>query len=174
MSRDERGLTLIEVLVAAGILGVGLLALMSLVPISTYGLHEGAHLSTATFLAEQKLEELRAARWSTTPAIDCLGLSVNGTEAPTSATCSRQAPRPCTTGAACDIAPDESAIAGYPGFARTVRIGTCAALPGECGGVTSLALRQVTVAVSYRPLTGTGALAGSAKPVVLVMNIARR
>ncbi len=174
MSPDERGLTLIEVLVAAGILGVGLLALMGLVPISTYGLHEGAQLSTATFLAEQKLEELRAARWSATPAIDCLGLSVGGTQAPTSATCSRQGPTPCTTGAACEISPDESAIAGYPAFARMVRIGTCAALPGGCGGVTSPALRQVTVAVSYRPLTGAGTLAGSAKPVVLVMNVARR
>jgi prepilin-type N-terminal cleavage/methylation domain-containing protein len=174
MSPDERGLTLIEVLVAAGIFGVGLLALMDLVPISTYGLHEGAQLSTATFLAEQKLEEVRAARWSTTPAIDCLGLSLGSTEAPTSTTCSRQGPTPCTTGAACEISPDEPAIAGHPAFARTVRIGTCAALPGGCGGVTSLALRQVTVAVSYRPLTGASTLAGSAKPVVLVMNVARR
>lgn len=174
MSRDEQGLTLIEVLVAAGILGVGILALVGLVPISTYGLHEGTQLSAATFLAEQKLEELRAARWSTTPAIDCLGLSAGGVEAPTSLTCSRQGPTPCATGVACVISADESAIAGYPAFARSVRIDSCAALPGGCGGVANQALRQITVAVSYRPLTGAAALSTSAKPVILVMNVARR
>ena len=170
MKAGARGLTTVEVLVAAGIVSVGLVALMVVVPISIYGLHEGHHLSTATFLAEQKLEELRGARWSATPAVDCLGL---GDAPPTSTACARSNPAACRPGSSCDVWPDETSIAGHPGYGRRVRIADCGTAPGGCGGVASSTLRRVTVIVTYAPLTGTAA-AGTVKPVVLVMNIARR
>lgn len=172
MNADERGLTTVEVLVAAGILSMGLVALLAVVPISIYGLHEGGHLSAATFLAEQKLEEVRSAPWSATPAVDCLGLSV-GDASPTSTGCSRP-PAACDTGSGCDRWPDEKRIAGQAGYERRVRIADCATVPGGCGGVLSSTLRRATVTVTYQPLTGAAAAPGTAKPVVLVMDIARR
>src|SRR5262245_42162064 len=80
--RDARGMTLVEVLVAIGIIGVGLAALASAIPISTYGIQEGNQLSTATFLANQRLEQVRNAAWSQNPALDELGISSSSTSAP--------------------------------------------------------------------------------------------
>lgn len=173
MTLDARGLTAVEVLVAAGIVGIGLATLLGVVPISTYGLHEGRHLSAATFLAEQKIEEIRGARWSAAPAVDCLGLST-GDAPPTSTACARSSPAACSPGSACGVWPDETSIAGHPGYGRRVRILDCGTEPGGCGGVVSSALRRVTVSVTYKPLTGTAATPGTAKAVVLVVNIARR
>lgn len=173
MKTDARGLTTVEVMVAAVIVSVGLVALMCIVPISTYGLHEGRHLTAATFLAEQKIEELVRARWSATPAIDCLGLS-DGDTPPTSTACAQSNPVACRPGSGCDVWPDETSIAGHSGYGRRVRIADCGTLVGGCGGVVSSTLRQVTVTVTYQPLTGAAAAPGTAKPVVLVMNIARR
>ena len=60
---DVRGMTIAEVLIAVGIIGVGLLALCSAIPIAAYGINEGSQLSTATFLANQRMEQVRNARW---------------------------------------------------------------------------------------------------------------
>src|SRR5262245_49801687 len=139
--RDARGMTLVEVLVAIGIIGVGLAALASAIPISTYGIQEGNQLSTATFLANQRLEQVRNAAWSTNPAVDNPGVSASSTAAPQSGG---------TT-----TFPDEAAVTSYTQYARTVRIADCGS-GGGCQGVTSSTIRQVTVTVSYRPLTGVG------------------
>ena len=48
---DQRGMTLAEVLVALPIITIGLLALLSAIPLSTYATQEGRQTSTATFLA---------------------------------------------------------------------------------------------------------------------------
>jgi hypothetical protein len=173
MKAGQRGLTTVEVLVAAGIVSIGIVALLSLAPLATYGLHEGSHLSTATFLAEQKLEELRGARWSAVPAVDCLGLSGTDDIGPMSSACNRLRPVACRPEAVCDVTPDEPSVAGHPGYGRHVRIAECNAVAGGCGGVASPALRQVVVTVTYQPLTGTGRT-GAPKPVILVMNVARR
>jgi len=82
---DERGLTLAEILVALLVIGVGLVGIAVVVPVSSYGVQEGNQLSTATFLAEQMIERTRSVAWTAVPAIDCLGLSAGDT-APT-ATC---------------------------------------------------------------------------------------
>jgi len=159
-------MTLAEILVAIGIIGVGLAALASAIPISTYGIQEGSQLSTATFLANQRLEQVRNAVWfwdtTTAAAVDNLGVSASASAAPQSAG---------TT-----TFPDEAAVGApsteYAQYARQVRITDCG-VGGGCQGVVSATLRQVMVTVTYRPLTGVGQ-AATVKPVTVTMLIARR
>jgi prepilin-type N-terminal cleavage/methylation domain-containing protein len=58
---DDRGLTLAEVLVATVIIAAGFLAVLTAFPHAMSGIQTGNEESTATFLAQQKLESLRAA-----------------------------------------------------------------------------------------------------------------
>ena len=62
-------MTLAEVLLALAVLSVGLVALMSLLPLAGFGIHEGAHRSGAAFLATQRLEQIRLAVGSGASAI---------------------------------------------------------------------------------------------------------
>ena len=76
---DERGMTLAEVLVALPIITIGLLALLSAIPLSTYATQEGSQTSTATFLANQRLEQVRNAQWTALCQVDpTTGLTVAG------------------------------------------------------------------------------------------------
>src|SRR5262245_50240301 len=139
---DRRGMTLVEILIAIAIIGVGLAALSQAIPLSNYGIQEGKQLSTATFLANQRLEQVRGAVWTASPAADNLGVSSPVTAAPQSSG---------TT-----TFPDENPIAApYADYARQVRIIDCGVGAG-CAGTVHADLRQVTVSVSYRPLTGVG------------------
>ena len=155
---DERGITVAEVLIAAAILGLGLAALMGVVPVASYAIQDGNQTSTATFLAQQRLEQVRNASW--TSADDCVGLSA-GASAP--------APSPAgSCGATAVTFPDEAAvptcsagqtdcIPGFPQYARTVRINECeAAHQSKCGTIMNPALRLVRVTVSYRPISAAG------------------
>ena len=166
---DDRGVTLAETLVATAVIGIGLVALAGTLPLSSYGVHEGRALSTATFLAEQKLEEIRNAAWTTTSptspaAVDCLGTG----GAPTSTMCTRSQPTRCTSGSPCTTYADErpSEIAGYPAYSRAVRIWDCAQAPAPetgagCAGVANAGMRLVRVTVGYAPIA---AAAGAARP----------
>lgn len=142
LARDRGGVTLVEVMLAVGVLTVGLTALIAAVPFATSTMRDGAQRSTATFLANERLEQVRLARWTATPKpVDDLGVSPAATAAPVSA------------GAI--TFPDEAALpAPYGEYARTVRVSDCAG--GGCSGVARPDLRQVTVVVTYRPATGTG------------------
>jgi prepilin-type N-terminal cleavage/methylation domain-containing protein len=143
--RNDRGITLAEVLIAAAILSIGLAALMSVVPVASYGVQDGNQTSTATFLAQQRLEQVRNATWDA--AGDCVGLSPNATSPP--------APSPGgTCGATAVTYPDEATVPGFTQYARTVRITDCGVTP--CGTVTSPAMRLVMVTVTYRPMSATG------------------
>ena len=64
LTGNNLGMTLVEILIAIGIIGVGLAALASVIPVSSYGIQEGNQLSTSTFLANQRLEQVRNGRWS--------------------------------------------------------------------------------------------------------------
>src|SRR5207245_9743591 len=113
MLGNERGLTLAEILVAVAIIGLGLVGLAVVIPVSSYGVQEGNQLSTATFLAEQMIERARSAQWTQNPAVDCLGIgtaaapvppeSVDSTNTVVSATCNgvttTQLPDETTSGA---------------------------------------------------------------------------
>jgi prepilin-type N-terminal cleavage/methylation domain-containing protein len=80
---DQRGMTLAEVIIAVAIIGVGLVALSSAIPLGAYGVQEGNQLSTATFLANQRMEQVRNALWpDRASGKDRLGLSASSTAAP--------------------------------------------------------------------------------------------
>jgi Tfp pilus assembly protein PilV len=167
---NERGLTVAEILVAMVIIGIGLVGLATVIPLSTYGVSEGKGVSTATFLAEQKLEEVRNATWATAAATDCVGLGAP----PTTTTCTRAVPTSCTSGTSCATYSNESAVTGYPGYSRTVNVTDCGAGAG-CAGVVNSAIRLVTVTVTYTPISATGSNAVSgARSTTLQMVIAQR
>jgi prepilin-type N-terminal cleavage/methylation domain-containing protein len=65
----EHGLTLVEVLASLTVLSIGIVALISLLPLTGYGVHEGAHRSGPAFLATQRLEQIRLAAGSGAHAI---------------------------------------------------------------------------------------------------------
>ena len=170
MNLNERGFTVAEVLVAAAIIGIGLVGLMVVVPISSYGLSEGNQLTTATFLAEERLEQVKNAPWTSSPDNDCVG--VGPAAAPTI-----PATKSCVNGAinlaagVVTFADEANVAAPYTNYSRNVRIQDCNVTP--CTGITNAGMRQITVTVSYRPLTGTG-VATSNKAVTLTMLVAQR
>lgn len=170
MIRDERGFTLAEILVAVAVIAIGLVGLAAVIPVSTWGVQEGNQVSTATFLAAQRLEQVRNAAWITSPANDCLGVSASGSAAPTSTTCTLAGT--CTSGSTCTTFPDESNVSGFTGYGRTVRVSDCSS-GGGCAGVTTSDLRLVTVAVSFTPLSAVG-VGTSAKSVTLESLLAKR
>jgi prepilin-type N-terminal cleavage/methylation domain-containing protein len=179
--RDERGLTLAEILVATVVISIGLVGLAVVIPLASYGVHEGNSLSTATFLAEQRMEEIRNAAWTTTPSTnDCVGTSATTSAAPTSSTCSRtlspaQTTVPnCTNGTSCTTFTDETAVSGYSAYSREVRVTDCGT-GGGCAGVTNAGMRLVKVTVTYRPMSGTGGVATTGgKSAVLELIVTRR
>jgi len=169
MLSNERGLTLAEILVAVGIIGLGLVGLAVVIPVSSYGVQEGNQLSTATFLAEQMMERARASSWTASPATDCLGVSPGGAT-PTgppvpSLVVDTSANPPTATivatcgGVATTQFADESAVSGYSQYTRQVRVWDCFSV--SCAGVAtgtvpSRMMRLVGVTVSYQPISASG------------------
>jgi hypothetical protein len=151
--RDSAGMTVAEVIVALGIITVGLVALIAAMPLSTSQIGESNLKTTATFLAMQRMEQIKNATW--TSATDTLGgAGSNG-------------------GAAVVAWPDEDyGTIAFPGaadcgaarsggcrFRRQVRITDCSIVScsGIATGTTGInTLRQVTVTVFFHPLAGTG------------------
>ncbi|MBI4635488.1 MAG: type II secretion system protein [Candidatus Rokubacteria bacterium] len=167
--RNERGLTLAEILAAVAVIGIGLVGLAVVIPIASYGLQEGNQLSTATFLAEQRLEQVKNAVWqASAPTNDCIGVSANATAAPTVP----YAGGDSCNGAAATTFPDEANVPGYTGYARNVRVTDCGVGAG-CGLVVHSDMRLVTVTVTYRPLTAAGQTTTNKSAVVSLL-VAKR
>ena len=167
---NQRGMTLAEVLVALPIITIGLLALLSAIPLSTYAIQDGSQTSTATFLANQRLDQVRNAQWMATcpptPADDGLGVSASSTAAPTS-------------GGTTTFADENPIVAApYAAYTRQVRITESVASTTVCGVTGAITgtygLRTVTVTVTYRPLSATGTNAVSDSRVAVNMQIAQR
>jgi len=160
--RDQRGFTAAELLAASAVVAIALLALLQTIPISAYGIQEGSQQSTAVFLANQRMEQLKNAQWTAVPPADTLGLSVSTTVAPVDK-------------AAVTTFPDENPMAApYAGYTRQVRISDCNVAPG-CGGLQKPDMRQATVTVSYAPMTGVGGpAAGATKSVVVTLIISEK
>jgi len=91
---------LLEAIAAAGIVALGLVAFLSGLPTAATAVSEGAQLSTATFLATSRLEEVRRLAWS--------GVALDGSTFPD---------EPVLAGL-------------YAGYSRQVRIVECSAPPG--------------------------------------------
>jgi prepilin-type N-terminal cleavage/methylation domain-containing protein len=165
------GFTIIEVLVTMSIIAVGLVSIASLIPLASSVVREGRHLTAAAFLAEERLEQIRSARWITRPsggAEDCVGLSDSPATAPVS--------RDCPTGRTGDVTfPDEAVgalTAPFESYARSVRIRSC----GEVGlcPFKSDELRLVTVSVRYPSWPPVGGDAtGAVRAVVLAALVTR-
>jgi len=172
--RDTAGMTVAEVLIALGVITVGLLALVATMPLSTSTIAESNLKTTATFLAQQRLEQIKNAQWDT--AVDCLGgAGVDGTAA-VSSVCGNAERWPDEAYNSIVIASGAS-NANYPRFRRAVRIADCSVV--SCSGiptgtVSANTLRQVTVTVSFLPLTGPGTLSASEESVQVVTLITRR
>ncbi|MBA3521394.1 MAG: type II secretion system protein [Gemmatimonadales bacterium] len=67
MKRDRSGFTLVEVLVAVTVLGIGVSALVSSSAMVTRMIGRGKTVTQAAQIATQRIELLRAAGYSTTP-----------------------------------------------------------------------------------------------------------
>ncbi len=169
--RDQRGFTVAEVLVAAVIVSLAFVALGTIVPIATYAVQEGYQLSTATFLADQKVELIKNLPWNPTsiaPSYDCLGISASSTVAPTVPTASGSSSGTCTygpttiaSGGAITWLADESstAIANFNGYSRQVRVTDCGT--STCfTGISDPGMRLATVTVTYTPLSLQGGASG--------------
>lgn len=150
---------LVEVVTALALVAMGLTALAAGIPGAAMAVSEGTHLSTATFLAAARLEQVRSADWREASNVDRIGLSVGPLSAPE------------VNGAV--TFPDETILAQpYAAYSRQVRIVDCGLPPG-CGAVISPHIRQVTVGVAYRPVTASGLAAGM-KTVSLTSLVIRR
>src|SRR5437660_5388799 len=168
------GFTLVEVLLAAMIITIAFVTLLSVIPYSTAAVQSGNQTSTATFLANQKLEEAKSIPWTSTPDNDCLGVSA-GAAAPTvpaGKSCTLGAVNVGAGGALTWFADQNSAaITGFNGYSRTVRVTDCGATP--CSGITDSAMRLVPAAVTFEPMSSTST-AAAAKTVTGSMIIAQR
>jgi type II secretory pathway pseudopilin PulG len=174
--RNEAGFTLPEVLLAAMIIIIAFVTLLSVIPYSSASVQSGNQLSTATFLANQKLEEAKNVPWGTAPSNDCLGLSANANAAPAvpaGQTCTLGA-TVIAAGAALPWAADQNstAITNFNGYSRNVRITNCGVAPG-CTGITDAGMRLVTVSVTFQPMT-TSSTAASTKTVSVSMVVSQR
>jgi hypothetical protein len=171
---NEHGFTLVEVLLAAFVITLGLVGLLSVIPVGTFAATDGYRLSTATFLADQKLEEVRNMPWKSAPANDCLGVSASASAAPTvpaGASCALGGTT-INAGGALPWFANENSITGFQGYTRNVRITDCGVGAG-CGGVVDATLRNVVVTVTYR--TGSAvAVSSTDKPVTVTMMVTQR
>lgn len=132
--RDESGFTLVEILVAVAILMIGLVAVMQWFPLGTAGVETGRRQSTAVFLAEQKIEQIKA--WSLSSAANQGFATVVA-----GATCFTAANGPCAQD-------NFNTIPGYPEYQRIVTVD-----PGP-----TATTRLVRVQVQYRRVTAQAVL----------------
>ena len=105
--KDEAGLTLVEILVAVALIMIGLVAVMQWFPLGTQGMETGRKQSTAVFLGEQKIEQIKAWSLSAAAGQGFATVAAGGT--------CFNAGNPCANDAF-------NSIQGYPEYSRTVII----------------------------------------------------
>ena len=77
-ARDRRGFSVVEVLVALAILGVGILGLANLFPLGSQNQMKDRLRTSAADLAQQKMEQLRIDLWSNSDLTDGTHPSASG------------------------------------------------------------------------------------------------
>jgi prepilin-type N-terminal cleavage/methylation domain-containing protein len=137
---EEQGLSLTEVLAAVSVLSIGLVALISLLPLAGSGVHEGAHRSGAAFLATQRLEQIRLAVGS---GANLIPITDEASLAPPHAAFGR-----AVRVRDCGLAPGCSGIAA-PGVRQVTVTVTYPAPPGQ--GAASAHRGAVTVSTYIGP-----------------------
>jgi prepilin-type N-terminal cleavage/methylation domain-containing protein len=130
--RSQQGFTLAEVLMATFILSIGLVAVATGFQYATSGVETGKSETTATFLAEQRVEQLKA-----TAIVDFTNAALNA--GATTEYCP-------STGAAC------TGVA-TTGFYRRVTT-----ITNNPGGTCAASCKLVQVSVFKRVVTGEGQL----------------
>jgi hypothetical protein len=112
-----------------------LLALMQIIPVAVMGMSQGKQQSIAAFLAEQKMERIKA--WAMSTATNPVQQGFDTVAA--GSTCFTAVTGPCQT-------EDYNTIGGYPGYKGTATI-----TPGPIANTT-----QVVVTVFFYPVTAVG------------------
>ena len=124
----KAGFTLVEIIVTCAIMGMGLFFVAPAFLTGVQNVETGRQQSTAIFLAQQRIDQVRAAALIAT-----------------------EPPLGFVTAAAF---PAETTFAGFPGFRRTVTLTTYL---GPAGGLpTGLQGIRVDVDVFYQPITARG------------------
>jgi len=131
---DERGFTLLEILLASVVTSVGLVAAAYAFTVGIQGVETGRQQSTALFLAEQRMDQVKAA-------------SLRATEPPLGYVTAANFP-----------AEAYGSISGGDKFRRTVAI---TSFVGPAGGLpVGLQGVRVDVSVFYRQITAFGVPTG--------------
>jgi len=78
VTRNERGFTVVEVLIAVIVLGVGITALVGSAAMVTRMVGRGQSETRAAETANRRLESLRLLAWSTTPRCNAGGFNSGG------------------------------------------------------------------------------------------------
>ena len=129
--RGQGGFTVVEVLTAVGILAVGLVALVMATGWGMTDVDAARRSTTALFLAEQRMEEIKAFAQSKGPSKGWR--NVDAAHFPTE---------------------PYGSIADYGDYRRAVVVTPNTVIPPETTG--SRFAKQVEVRVYYRPATATG------------------
>jgi type II secretory pathway pseudopilin PulG len=129
-------MTLAEILVATVIIAMGLMALLAAVPAGIGGMETGRQESTATYLAQDKMERIKSWSLSTSPIPVQQGF---GTILP-AGTCFAAGTGACAT-------ENYGTIAGYPGYRRVVTVLADPDTPAPPNHTRT----RVTVQVFYTP-----------------------
>ena len=175
--QDNDGMTVVEVIVALGVITVGLVALIAAMPLSTSLIGQSSLKTTAAFLAQQRMEEIKNAQWITpSPGLgDTLGGGgLDGTAVVSVAGYPERWPDENYNTI---VIPMGANNASYPRFRRQVRIADCSVVVCSSDILPVPVLntaRQVTVTVFFFPLAGTGMALTAEDNVRLVTLIAFR
>ena len=132
--RSERGLTLVELLIAASILTTALLGVAGMFPSAYQNVKYGGRISRATALAQEMMEILRNESFNTLARYHALDTSSCGSGADAIAT-------------SCRKWRDDLNEVGLPSGSGRVAVCTAA-----CTSATNLA--EITVTVSWSERTG--------------------
>jgi prepilin-type N-terminal cleavage/methylation domain-containing protein len=150
----QRGFTLAEVLVAVLVIVVGLVAVASGFQYATSGVATGRGETIATFLAEQRIEQLKTVAmtnydgpWPTGPSL--LGGAALATPVVTTEYC--QTTNIGGTGSNCQA----TAVTGTTTYTRVTSIWDNPGGTG-CTGVAPLLCKRILVSITYRPVTNSG------------------